>query len=150
LPCVLNVATGKTPFLNVLGTDWGTEDGAAVRDFIHIIDLAQAHVVALRTTTNASHSDKDFRTLNIGTGLGHSVLEVVAAMEKVSGKQIPIQSVGKRDGDVGICVADVSRAEKELSWKAKLSLQTACHDLWRFSLRARDELKQPENEPEFQ
>ncbi|RDL32595.1 uncharacterized protein BP5553_09051 [Venustampulla echinocandica] len=130
LPSVVNVMTGKSPFLNIYGTDWETNDGTAVRDFIHITDLARGHVAALRAAA-APHSQYRFRALNLGTGEGHSVLEVVAAMEKASGRQIPLKKVRRREGDVAKCVADPSRAESELSYRAEKSLATACEDICR-------------------
>lgn len=127
MPIVLRVITGTQPILNIYGDDYDTKDGTAVRDYIHVTDLARGHLAALKSRT-----DKGFKVYNLGTGTGHSVLEVVAAMEQVSGRKIPTQLVGRRAGDVGMCVAKPSRAQEELGWRTEKSLETCCRDVWRF------------------
>jgi UDP-glucose 4-epimerase len=127
MPIVLRVITGRQHILNIYGDDYDTKDGTAVRDYIHVTDLARGHLAALKSRT-----DKGFKVYNLGTGTGHSVLEVVAAMEKVSNRKIPTQLVGRRDGDVGVCVAKPSRAQEELGWRTEKSLETCCRDVWRF------------------
>lgn len=126
MPVVLQVLTGGRDHLDVYGTDWDTPDGTAIRDFIHVSDLARGHLAALSTRMTG------FQTFNIGTGCGHSVSEVVNAMEKASGKPITVVQTGRRDGDVGMCVADPTKAMAELGWKPHKSLLDSCLDLCRF------------------
>ncbi|KAH6678338.1 hypothetical protein B0J14DRAFT_559476 [Halenospora varia] len=127
MPVVLRVMTGESPVLNVYGDDYDTPDGTAVRDYIHVTDLALGHLAALKSRT-----DRGFRVYNLGSGRGYSVLELVAAMEAVSGQKIPTQLVGRREGDVGMCVAKANRAEEELGWRTQKSLGDCCRDVWRF------------------
>ena len=127
MPVVLRVLTGCSPILNIYGDDYSTLDGTAVRDYIHVTDLALGHLAALN-----SRSGHGFRAYNLGSGRGHSVLDIVAAMEEVSKRKIRTQLVGRREGDVGMCVAKASRAEEELGWKTEKSLETCCRDVWRF------------------
>ncbi|KAL2210770.1 UDP-glucose 4-epimerase [Sarocladium strictum] len=126
MPVVLQVLTGGRDHLDVYGTDWDTPDGTAIRDFIHVSDLARGHLAALSTRMTG------FQTFNIGTGSGHSVTEVVDAMEQASGKRIASIKTGRRDGDVGMCVADPTRAMTELGWKPYKTLLDSCLDLCRF------------------
>lgn len=133
MPVVVKVITGELPVLNIFGTDWDTEDGTAIRDFIHVSDLARGHTAALAAAASKHTSyQRGFRTFNLGSGKGHSVLEVVAAMEVASGKQISVQPMGRRDGDVGVCIAEPSRAEAELHWRTEMTLETCCQDICRF------------------
>lgn len=127
MPVVLRVLTGALPVLNVYGYDYDTLDGTAVRDYIHVTDLARGHLAALNNGPTGG-----FRVYNLGTGRGYSVLEVVAAMEKVTRTKIPTEIVGRREGDVGSCVALSKKAEQELRWKTEKSLDTCCEDIWRF------------------
>jgi UDP-glucose 4-epimerase len=127
MPVVLRVITGEAPVLNIYGDDYDTPDGTAVRDYIHVTDLARGHLAALK-----SRADRGFRVYNLGSGRGHSVLDVVAAMEQVSQRKIPTQLVGRREGDVGMCVAKAGRAQEELGWRTEKSLETCCRDVWRF------------------
>lgn len=127
MPVVLRVITGTLPILSIYGDDYDTPDGTAVRDYIHVTDLARGHLAALKT-----RADRGFRVYNLGSGRGQSVLEVVAAMEEVSQQKIPTQIVDRREGDVGMCVAKASRAEIELGWRTEKSLETCCRDVWRF------------------
>jgi UDP-glucose 4-epimerase len=131
MPVVLNVLAGVLPVLDVFGTDYPTPDGTAVRDFIHVTDLARGHVAALAAAFN-DQVPKGFRTYNLGSGTGNSVLDVVGAVEAVSSAKIPIRTVDRRDGDVGICVAMPKRAEIELNWRTEKSLQTSCRDIYNF------------------
>lgn len=131
MPVVVKVMTGELPVLNIFGTDWDTEDGTAIRDFIHVSDLARGHTAALAAAAASKHQS-GFRTFNLGSGKGHSVLEVVAAMELASGKQISVQPMGRRDGDVGVCIAEPSKAEAELHWRTEMTLETCCQDICRF------------------
>lgn len=131
MPVVLRVLTGRLPVLNIYGDDYDTVDGTAVRDFIHVTDLARGHLAAL-----GSKERGGFRVFNLGSGRGNSVLDVVAAMESVSQMKIPTQIVGRRQGDVGSCVARVEKAEIELGWKTEKTLEISCRDIWKFLERA--------------
>ncbi|KAJ5261174.1 hypothetical protein N7478_011769 [Penicillium angulare] len=130
-PAAVRALTGVSTELCIYGTDWDTHDGSAVRDFIHITDLARGHVATLSAAQEGRISGS-FRTFNLGTGTGHSVKEVVRALEAVSDLHIPVKIVGRRPGDVGSCVATPDRAERELGWKTEKSLQDACEDLWNY------------------
>ncbi|KAE8453839.1 hypothetical protein EG329_009351 [Mollisiaceae sp. DMI_Dod_QoI] len=135
MPVVLRVITGALPVLSIYGNDYDTPDGTAVRDYIHVTDLAKGHLAALK-----SRADRGFRVYNLGSGRGSSVLEVVDAMEQVCGRKIPTQVVGRREGDVGMCVAKARRAEEELGWRTEKSLEACCRDIWRFLERAGEAL----------
>lgn len=131
LPAIVKVMTGQCKVLQVFGTDWETKDGTAVRDFIHVTDLARGHIAAL----NAANEDKlkeNFRTFNLGAGRGHSVIEVISAMENTSAKHIPKKASECRPGDVGSCVAVATRSREELQWKTEKTLEDACVDICRF------------------
>lgn len=127
-PYIAQVAIGKLPYLNVFGDDYDTPDGTGVRDFIHVTDLAKGHISALSRLLSGS----GLMTYNIGTGKGHSVLELVKGFEKACGKEIPYKVAPRRSGDVAACYADPSKAEKELNWKAEKSVDTMCKDTWRW------------------
>jgi UDP-glucose 4-epimerase len=137
LPVVVKVMTGQYDTLSMFGTDWDTPDGTAVRDFIHVTDLARGHIAALATATKGELRE-NFRTFNLGTGNGNSVTDVVETMQSVSQKPISHQAVGRRAGDVGSCVAMAGRSEEELKWKTEKSLRDACVDICKF-LRVREE-----------
>ena len=128
MPFVAQVAVGKRPFLNVYGNDYATSDGTGVRDYIHVQDLAHAHVSAVQTLLQGTGSF----TVNVGTGQGHSVLEVVSAFERASGKSIPYQFAPRRAGDVAKCYANPTLARQLLSWQAKYTLADMCSDTWRW------------------
>lgn len=134
MPIVVKVMTDELLVLNIFGTDWDTKDGTAIRDFIHVSDLARGHLAALAAAAASKHTSYQggFRTFNLGSGKGHSVLEVVAAMEVASGKQIAVQPMGRRDGDVGVCIAEPSRAEAELHWRTEKTLEKCCQDICHF------------------
>jgi UDP-glucose 4-epimerase len=138
MPVVVRVLTGASPVLKVFGTDYPTADGTAVRDFIHVTDLARGHIAALAAASDGRV--KGFRTYNLGSGSGHSVLDVVGAMEAVSLSKISLRAVDRREGDVGICVAMCKRAEMELDWKTEKSLETCCRDVCTFldNIKVRD------------
>jgi UDP-glucose 4-epimerase len=128
-PVIAQVLTGVKPILHIFGSTWGTRDGTPVRDFIHVTDLARGHVAALAAP--ADRDDREaFRTYNLGTGKGYTVLEVVKSFEAVSGCQIPLSRVGPRPGDVGFCVAATARVERELGWRAEKSLLECARDTW--------------------
>lgn len=128
MPFVAQVAVGLRPHLNVFGSDYPTPDGTGVRDYIHVQDLAVGHVAALQALLARPESF----TLNLGTGRGHSVLEVVRAFEKASGRKIPYQLVERRPGDVARYFADPSAAKQLLGWEARRSLDDMCADAWRW------------------
>jgi len=128
MPFVTQVAIGKRPFLNIYGNDYPTPDGTGVRDYIHVQDLAEGHVAALQVLREKK---KSF-TVNLGTGQGNSVLEVVKAFEKASGRPIHYQMAPRRPGDVAQCYADPALAHCLLGWSAKRSLADMCADAWRW------------------
>jgi len=128
LPYVAQVAVGRRPSLRVWGRDYATPDGTGVRDYIHVMDLAQGHVAALAYLERRARSI----TANLGTGRGYSVLEVVKAFESASGKSIPLEFHPRRAGDVAQSYADASFAARELGWRARLGLEAMCRDAWRW------------------
>lgn len=128
MPYVTQVAVGKRPYLNVYGRDYNTPDGTGVRDYIHVQDLAQGHVAAVQALLGKGESF----TVNLGTGRGHSVLELVSAFERASGKAVPYQFAPRRAGDVAQCYADPSLAQDLLGWAATHSLADMCADAWRW------------------
>jgi UDP-glucose 4-epimerase len=131
MPYVAQVAVGKRPFLQVFGGDYATPDGTGVRDYIHVMDLADGHVAALRYLLQQGKS----LTVNLGTGQGYSVLEVIKAFEQASGRAVPHQIVGRRPGDVAACYADPSLARELLGWSATRGLEQMCADTWRWQSR---------------
>lgn len=131
LPVVVKVMTGEYKELQMFGTDWETEDGTAVRDFIHVTDLARGHIAAL-DVANERKLAENFRAFNLGTGRGHSVMEVIDTMESVSSKRIPVKAAPRRPGDVGSCVAVATRSQQELQWKTEKTLADACGSLCKF------------------
>lgn len=128
LPYVAQVAVGKLEKLSVFGDDYDTEDGTGVRDYIHVVDLAKGHVAAIKKL----EEDPGVVTYNLGTGQGYSVLQIVAAFKKASGKEIPYQTVDRRPGDIAACYADPAKATKELGWTAKSGIEEMCADSWRW------------------
>jgi UDP-glucose 4-epimerase len=134
MPYVAQVAVGKRPVLNVYGNDYATPDGTGVRDYIHVQDLAKAHVAAVQSMLQGAVSF----TVNVGTGQGHSVLEVVRAFEQASGKPVPYQIAPRRAGDVAQCFADATLVQKLLGWRAKHTLADMCTDAWRWQINNSD------------
>lgn len=128
LPYVSQVAVGKLQKLSVYGGDYETPDGTGVRDYIHVVDLAVGHVLALKKLA----SSPGIVTYNLGTGKGYSVLEIVAAFEKASGRKVPYQIVDRRPGDIAACYADPALAFRELGWKATRGIEEMCADSWRW------------------
>uniref|UniRef100_A0A8C5BKH4 UDP-glucose 4-epimerase n=1 Tax=Gadus morhua TaxID=8049 RepID=A0A8C5BKH4_GADMO len=122
------VAIGRREHLSVYGDDYDTPDGTGVRDYIHVVDLAKGHIAALKKLQD----NCGCKAYNLGTGTGYSVLQMVKAMEKASGKKIPCQVAPRRDGDVASCYADPRTAAEELGWKAEFDLERMCEDLWRW------------------
>jgi len=127
-PYIAQVAVGRRAALNVWGTDYGTPDGTGVRDYIHVVDLAEGHLAALRFLNDKRRS----LTVNLGTGRGYSVLEAVKAFERVSGKRIALELAPRRPGDVAACYADGALAARELGWKTRFGLDEMCRDVWRW------------------
>ena len=128
MPYVAQVAVGRREALSVYGSDYATADGTGVRDYIHVTDLAQGHVAALQRLERTPGS----LTVNLGTGRGYSVLEVVAAYAQASGRPVPYQLQPRRPGDVAACYADPALAQQLLGWKAEHDLQRMCADSWRW------------------
>jgi UDP-glucose 4-epimerase len=128
IPYISQVAVGKLEKLSVFGGDYDTPDGTGVRDYIHVVDLAKGHVKALQ----ALEYKPQVLTVNLGTGNGYSVLDMVKAFENASGKDVPYQIVDRRPGDIAICYADPAYAEDQLDWKAERELDEMCEDTWRW------------------
>jgi UDP-glucose 4-epimerase len=126
MPYVAQVAAGQRPYLQVFGNDYATPDGTGVRDYLHVVDLAQGHVTAVRHLLDGAGS----LTVNLGTGRGSSVLEVVEAYAKASGREIPLRIAPRRPGDIAACWADPARAWQALGWQATRDLQRMCEDSW--------------------
>ncbi|KRE83799.1 UDP-glucose 4-epimerase [Paenibacillus sp. Soil766] len=126
MPYVTQAAKGVIKKLKVFGSDYPTVDGTGVRDYIHVMDLAGGHVAAL------NNIKKGVQIYNLGTGKGTSVLELIHAFEKENGIEVPFEFVNRRPGDIAICYADVSKANKELNWTAKRDIFAMCRDTWRF------------------
>lgn len=128
MPYVAQVAVGRREALSVFGGDYATPDGTGVRDYIHVVDLARGHLAALA----ALDRQPGVVATNLGTGRGYSVLEVVAAFERASGKKVPYRIVDRRPGDVAACYADPARAKEMLGWLAERDIDTMCADAWRW------------------
>jgi UDP-glucose 4-epimerase len=127
VPFVAQAAAGLRDELTVFGNDWDTPDGSGVRDYIHVVDLAKAHVKAL---DHLNTSEDKVTILNIGTGKGSSVLEIINTFEAVNNVKVPYVIGPRRDGDIASCYASPAKAEKLLGWKAELSLEQALRDAW--------------------
>lgn len=128
MPFVSQVAVGRQEKLSVFGSDYPTPDGTGVRDYIHVMDLAAGHGCALERL----RENPGVVTYNLGTGRGYSVLEMIAAFEKASGRKVPYQVVGRREGDIAVCYADPSLAGRELGWRAERGIGEMCADAWRW------------------
>ncbi len=128
MPFITQVAVGKRPELSVFGNDYATPDGTGVRDYIHVVDLARGHLAALGALARAP----GVLTVNLGTGRGYSVLEVIAAFERASGRKVPYRVVARRPGDISQCYADPTLARSLLGWTAERGLDEMCRDSWRW------------------
>ena len=128
MPCLAQVAAGEREALHIFGGDYPTRDGTGVRDYIHITDLARGHVAAV----DYLHSRPGYHVFNLGTGCPLSVLELVSAFERVSGRRIPYVIDPRRPGDVAACWADPAKAERELGWRAEKNVEDMCRDAWRW------------------
>ncbi|MGE4213453.1 MAG: UDP-glucose 4-epimerase GalE [Anaerotignaceae bacterium] len=129
LPYISQVALGALPYVSVYGNDYDTQDGTGVRDYIHVADLAVGHIKAMEYLL----SHKGSEAVNLGTGRGTSVLEIIRAYEKACGKEIPYKVVQRRQGDVAVCYADTKKAKELLEWEAKFGIERMCIDSWRFT-----------------
>lgn len=130
MPYITQVAVGKLDELSVFGSDYNTPDGTGVRDYIHVVDLALGHIKALEKIVNSNIID----TYNLGTGQGYSVLEMVKAFEKASGKKVKYKIAPRRPGDIAQCYADPLKSKRELGWEAKRGIEEMCEDSWRWQL----------------
>ena len=128
MPFITQVAVGKREFLSIFGNDYPTPDGTGVRDYIHVVDLAQGHLAALNYLKNKQQNI----TVNLGTGKGVSVKELAETFAEITGVPVPYKFVDRRPGDVAACYADTALAEQELGWKAKLDVARMCQDAWRW------------------
>jgi len=127
-PYIAQVAVGRRPGLRIWGKDYATVDGTGVRDYIHVVDLAEGHLAALQYL----HKEDSSITVNLGAGRGYSVLEAVHAFERASGKRIPVDFAARRPGDVASCFANAELALSELGWKTRFGIDQMCRDVWRW------------------
>lgn len=132
MPYIAQVAVGRRPHLNVNGNDYDTPDGTGVRDYIHVVDLANGHLKALEKIEKLSGG---VRIYNLGTGKGSSVMDVLHAYERACGRELPYVIAPRRPGDIAACWADPSLAERELGWKTKLTLDDMCRDSWNWQFK---------------
>ena len=136
VPYIAQVPLGKLEKLKVFGNDYDTPDGTGVRDYIHVVDLAKGHISALKY----AEENSGFIPVNLGTGKGSSVLDVVAAYERACGKSIPLEIMQRRSGDIAVSYADTSLAKKLFNWEAKMTVDDMCRDSWNFTLNNPDGL----------
>ncbi len=136
VPFITQTAIGMRDELSVFGDDYPTSDGTCVRDYIHVLDLAKAHVVALQRLLQNKNKES-YETFNLGTGKGSSVLEVVQSFERVSGEKLNYKIVGRREGDIISAYADTNKAKDELGWKTELSLDDAMLSAWKWEQKVR-------------
>ncbi len=129
MPYITQVAVGKLECLSVYGDDYDTPDGTGVRDYIHVVDLAEGHVKAVQ---NILEGGKGVQVFNLGTGKGYSVLDIVHAFEKATGVKLNYKIVGRRPGDIAICYSDPTKAKEVLGWTAKRDIEEMCEDSWRW------------------
>ena len=129
MPYIVRVASGELKELSVFGNDYDTHDGTGVRDYIHVVDLAKGHISALNKLDN---EEKGIFVYNLGTGIGYSVLDIVNAFEKSTGKKVPYKITQRRPGDIAKAYSDAKKAKKELGWEAKKNLEDMCRDSWKY------------------
>lgn len=127
MPYITQVAIGKRPYLSVYGNDYDTPDGTGIRDYIHVVDLADGHVKAVK---NILEGDKGVQIFNLGTGKGYSVLDIVKAFSKAYGKELPYKIAPRRPGDLAVCYSDPTKAKEVLGWGAKRGIDDMCRDSW--------------------
>ncbi len=132
MPYIAQVAVGRREYLNIFGNDYDTSDGTGVRDYIHVLDLAIGHVKTLEYLFNTQNT---ILTVNLGTGKGYSVLDVIKAFEAAAGKKINYKIVARRSGDIAGCYADTTLAHELLSWSAKFGIEEMCRDTWRWQTK---------------
>ena len=132
MPYISQTAVGKREFLSVFGGDYPTHDGTGVRDYIHVVDLANAHVKALNYLNSKNKQTVNPLIVNIGTGVGYSVIDMIKAFEKVSGKKVPYKIVQRRLGDISTCYSDSSYAKEVLNWESKKTIDDMCADSWKW------------------
>jgi UDP-glucose 4-epimerase len=128
MPLITQTAIGRFPHLNINGDDYETPDGTCIRDYIHVVDLVEGHVAAIKYL----EENKGVSIFNLGTGKGVSVLELVSAFEDATGIKIDKKIAPRRPGDIAVCYAATSKAKESLGWKAKKTLKQACEDTWRW------------------
>ncbi len=138
VPYVMQVAVGRRDYVQVFGDDWDTPDGTGVRDYIHVVDLAMGHLAAL------DHIEPGCDEFNLGTGSGTSVFDIIKTTENVSGKPIPYEVIGRRDGDIATSLADPSKANEKLSWRADRSIEVMLADSWHWQSRNPNGFEDPE------
>jgi len=137
IPFITQTGAGLRKELSVYGSDYPTPDGTCIRDYIHVVDLAKAHVIALKRLLDKKNLEK-VETFNLGTGTGSSVLEVIHSFEKVSGKKLPYKLVDRREGDVVEAYADTKKANEVLGWKSELTLDQAMESAWKWEKKIRN------------
>jgi UDP-glucose 4-epimerase len=137
IPFITQTAVGMREQLSVYGNDYPTPDGTAVRDYIHVVDLAKAHVIALQRLLQNTNVEK-VETFNVGTGNGSSVLEVIHAFEKVTSQKLPYKMVGRREGDITSAYANTDKANNVLGWKSQSSLEEALQSAWKWEQKIRN------------
>lgn len=130
MPYVSQVAVGRRAKLTVFGNSYPTPDGTGVRDYVHVMDLAEGHLAALQYIEQEKNGHGKYSVFNLGTGKGNSVLEMIEAMKKASGRPLPYEIGPPREGDIAVCYADTKKAASELGWAAKRGLDQMCQDLW--------------------
>lgn len=141
VPFITQTAAGRRERLSVFGNDYPTPDGTCIRDYIHVMDLARAHVVALERLLNDEQT-KNYEVFNLGTGKGNSVLETIQAFEKVSGKKLPYAFADRREGDVIAAYADTGRANAVLNWKAEYTIEDALESAWKWQQKLEEKDKE--------
>jgi UDP-glucose 4-epimerase len=139
VPYITQTAVGIREQLAVFGEDFDTRDGTCVRDYIHVVDVAKAHVIAVERLVKKQNNDK-YEVFNLGTGTGSTVLEVIHAFEKVSNSKLNYKIVARREGDVTAAYADTTKANNVLGWKAEKTLEDAMADAWRWEQKIRKEM----------
>lgn len=140
IPFVTQTAAGIRKELSIFGDDYPTSDGTAVRDYIHVVDLAKAHIAALRRLIHGNNKEK-IEFFNVGTGKGNSVLEVIKAFEKITSQKLNYKIVGRREGDIVSAYADTTLANKELGWQAKLTLEDGLFSAWKWQQKQSQKVK---------
>ena len=133
---ILNVAAGEEPFVNIYGNNFKTKDGTCIRDFIHVMDVAEGHIAALKKLVS-----NGLYIYNLGTGKGYSVLELIKSFEKVNHCKIPYQMAERRQGDIVVSYADVTKAKNELNWAASRTIEDMCKDSWNYFLKNQEFVK---------